>query len=95
MCREKMQISESMPILGPLFHKEQKFKSEVMNMAVKEARQAGIKPVQDMEYPQLALEKCTYYECAKCSVAFFAGMLDCRISFQEEKQLTREQLMCK
>ena len=44
---------------------------------------------------EFAMHNCTFYECFKCSEAYFGGMQDCMQAMQSEGSLKKEDLLCK
>jgi len=82
-----MSIPESMPVIGPVFTFWLKKRQQIMEMAMIEAKAAGLNKSTRLidpndnffnDWPEPALASCTFYECHICSKPYFGGMNDCR-----------------
>ena len=102
-CKKPMKIDTNLPKLGPVFIKMHQFKRRIEEMAIEEASYAGLKLSPQLkdpddpyfnDWPRLAINSCTYYECFSCKEPYFGGMINCRQTMREERNIKKENLRC-
>ena len=103
-CKTQMEISPTLPIIGPIFAEKLELKRQIESMAMDEARATGLHQSERLKDPQdpyfedwtaLALASCTFYECFVCKEPYFGGMNDCRQAMLEERTTLKKHLRCK
>ena len=105
-CKQEMTIDRNIPVIGEMFEFHMQRKMRVMEMAVKEAKVAGLEKDQRLCDPfdpfynnlgGLAMALCTFYECHNCKDPYFGGMVTCAeaINLNEQGEGKREHMLCR
>ena len=88
--------------MGPELAKMREFKASVETMALRVAKSQGLD--KDERFTSgdyqgnllgLALHSCSFYQCNKCEIAYFGGMIDCQADLGIEESTNKEDLLCK
>ena len=103
-CRAAINVDYTVPHLTEYLQKYQKLKAKIQEHSVKRLKREGLDKTGPVVTPgnpffgkidEYAMHQCTFYQCAGCRKAYFAGMLDCAEAMGAEQNLDPKSLLCK